>query len=152
MSNSVWPCGLHPTRLLHPWDSPGENTRVGCFAHLQGIFLTQRSNLSFSCLLHWQVGSLPLSPSGKPSGDPEAASLSPAEKGKLLRLWRSGLDETLIPLVSFPRTLASRKRSGAPHVTHPLLWVFRVMVGFPLLMLWKRGWSALRKRGFVASL
>ena len=31
---------------------------------LQGTFLTQGSNVS--CLLHWQVGSLPLTPLGKP--------------------------------------------------------------------------------------
>ena len=30
MSDSVWPHGLQPTRLLHPWDSPGKNTGVGC--------------------------------------------------------------------------------------------------------------------------
>ena len=29
-----------PTRLLHPWDSPGKNTGVGCHVLLQGIFLT----------------------------------------------------------------------------------------------------------------
>ena len=32
---------------------------------LQGIFLTQGSN---TCLLHWQVDSLPTEPSGKPVG------------------------------------------------------------------------------------
>ena len=37
---------------------PGKNTGVGCYFLLQGIFLTQGSNLS---LLHWQVDSLPLS-------------------------------------------------------------------------------------------
>ena len=26
----VWPHGLQPTRLLHPWDFPGKNTGVGC--------------------------------------------------------------------------------------------------------------------------
>ena len=31
-----------------------------------GIFLTQGSNLNLSCLLHWQMGSLPLVPLGKP--------------------------------------------------------------------------------------
>ena len=56
--------GLQPTRLLCPWDSPDKNTGVGCHAFLQGIFLTQGSNLA---LLHWQVGSLPLAPPGKPS-------------------------------------------------------------------------------------
>ena len=49
MSDSLWPYGLWPTRLLYPWDSPGKNTRVGCHALLQGIFLTQGSNAG---LLH----------------------------------------------------------------------------------------------------
>ena len=30
VSDSVQPHGLQPTRLLHPWDSPGKNTGVGC--------------------------------------------------------------------------------------------------------------------------
>ena len=34
-------------------------------ALLQGIFLTQGSNLYLLCLLHWQAGSLPLAPAGK---------------------------------------------------------------------------------------
>ena len=33
---------------------------------LQGIFPTQGSNLRLLCLLHWQAGSLPLAPPGKP--------------------------------------------------------------------------------------
>ena len=52
--------------LLCPWDSPGKNTGVGCHALLQGIFLTQGSNLHILCLLRWQAGSLPLAPPGKP--------------------------------------------------------------------------------------
>ena len=44
---------------------------VGCHAPGNipdpGIFSTQGSNLRLSCLLHWQVGSLPLAPPGKPS-------------------------------------------------------------------------------------
>ena len=47
-------------------DSPGKNTGVGCHALLQGIFLTQGLNPRLLYLLHWQVGSLPLTPSGKP--------------------------------------------------------------------------------------
>ena len=30
VSNSSRPHGLQPTRLLHPWDFPGESTGVGC--------------------------------------------------------------------------------------------------------------------------
>ena len=56
-----------PTKLLCPWDSPGKNTGVGCHALLlQWIFLTQGSNLPLSRLLHWQAGSSPLAPLGKP--------------------------------------------------------------------------------------
>ena len=39
-----------------------------CPALLQGIFLTQGSNPHLLHLLHWQAGSLPLAPPGKPSG------------------------------------------------------------------------------------
>ena len=50
--------------LLCPWNSPGKNTGVGCHFLLQGIFLTQGSNLSLWCLLGWQVDSLPLAQLG----------------------------------------------------------------------------------------
>ena len=39
VSNSLRPCGLWLTRLLHPWDSPGKNTGVGC------QYLKGKSNL-----------------------------------------------------------------------------------------------------------
>ena len=44
MSDSVWPHRRQPTRLPHPWDSPGKNTGVGCHSVLQGIFPTQGLN------------------------------------------------------------------------------------------------------------
>ena len=49
MSDSVQPYELQPARLLCPWDSPGKNTGVGCYALLQGDLPTQGSN---PCLLH----------------------------------------------------------------------------------------------------
>ena len=56
VSNSVWPCGLQPASLLCPWNSPGKNTEVGCYALLKGIFPIQESNLqsliSF-CIGRW---------------------------------------------------------------------------------------------------
>ena len=55
------PHGLLPTRLLHPWDFPGKNTRVGYHFLLQGIFPTQGSNL---CLQHWQADFFSLSHQG----------------------------------------------------------------------------------------
>ena len=62
----LWAPGLQPARLLCPRDSPGKKTGVGCHALLRGIFLTQGSNPCLLCLLHWQAGSLPLAPPGKP--------------------------------------------------------------------------------------
>ena len=49
ISNSLRPHGLLPTRLLCPWNSPGKNTRVGCYSLLQGIFLTH-DQTHISCL------------------------------------------------------------------------------------------------------
>ena len=53
-----------PGSFVHG-DSPGKNTGGGCHV-LQGIFPTQGLNLQLLCLLHWQAGSLPLAPPGKP--------------------------------------------------------------------------------------
>ena len=44
VSDSLWPHGLWPTRLLSPLDFPGKNTSVGYHFLLQGIFPTQGSN------------------------------------------------------------------------------------------------------------
>ena len=52
-------------KLFCPWDSPSKNTGVGCHAFLQGILLTQGSNLCLLCLLHWQACSLPPALPGK---------------------------------------------------------------------------------------
>ena len=58
--------GLWPARLLCSWNFPSKNTGVGCHFLLQGIFLTQGSNLHLLYLLHWQMGSLPLYQQGNP--------------------------------------------------------------------------------------
>ena len=64
MSNSLQPQRLYPTRLLCPWDSPGKNAGVGCHFYLQGIFLTQGSNLD---LLHCKQILYNLSQQGSPT-------------------------------------------------------------------------------------
>ena len=45
VSNSLWPHGLQPTRLLHPWDFPGKSIGMDCYFLFQRIFPTQGSNL-----------------------------------------------------------------------------------------------------------
>ena len=47
-------------------DFPGKTTGMGCHLYLQLIFPTQGLNPHLLCLLHWQAGSLPLVPPGKP--------------------------------------------------------------------------------------
>ena len=49
MSDSVRPHGLQPTRLLHPWDSPGKNTGVGCHFLLQCMKVKSETEAAQSC-------------------------------------------------------------------------------------------------------
>ena len=79
MSDSVWPCALHPTKLLCPWDSPGKNKGASYHFLLQRTFLTQGWNPYLLCLLHWQVGSLTLAP----------GSLSPGQPLPMTGMWES---------------------------------------------------------------
>ena len=44
LSDSLQPHGLQPTRLLCPWDSPGQNTGVNCHSLPKQIFSTWGSN------------------------------------------------------------------------------------------------------------
>ena len=65
--DSLQPPGLWPARFLCPWNSPGNNTEVGCYFLFQGIFPTQGLD---QCLLHlllWQADSLPSDTPGKPA-------------------------------------------------------------------------------------
>ena len=48
MSNSVQPHRWQPTRLRHPWDSPGKNTGVGCHFLLQCMKVKSESEVSHS--------------------------------------------------------------------------------------------------------
>ena len=49
VSNSVRPHRWQPTRLPRPWDSPGENTGVGCHFLLQCMKVKSQSEVTRSC-------------------------------------------------------------------------------------------------------
>ena len=49
MSDSVRPHRRQPTRLPHPWDSPGKNTGVGCHFLLQCMKVKSESEVAQSC-------------------------------------------------------------------------------------------------------
>ena len=49
VSSSLWSHGLQPTRLPHPWDSPGKNTGVSCHFLLQYMKVKSESEIVQSC-------------------------------------------------------------------------------------------------------
>ena len=49
MSDSLWPHGLQPTRLLRPWDFPGKNTGMGCHFLLQCMKVKSESEVTQPC-------------------------------------------------------------------------------------------------------
>ena len=49
MSDSVRPHRWQPTRLHHPWDSPGKNTGVGSHFLLQCMKVKRESEVAQSC-------------------------------------------------------------------------------------------------------
>ena len=49
MSDSVRPHRRQPTRLRHPWDSPGKNTGVGCHFLLQCMKVKRESEVAHLC-------------------------------------------------------------------------------------------------------
>ena len=51
MSDSVRPHRQQPTRLPHPWDSPGKNTGVGCHFLLQCMKVKSEREVAQSCLI-----------------------------------------------------------------------------------------------------
>ena len=48
-ADSVQPHRWQPTRLPHPWDSPGKNTGVGCHFLLQCMKVKSESEVAQSC-------------------------------------------------------------------------------------------------------
>ena len=48
VSDSSWPHGLQPTRLLRPWDFPGKGTGVGCHCLLLLVVTKDTRNISIN--------------------------------------------------------------------------------------------------------
>ena len=60
MSNSVQPNRRQPTRLPCPWDSPSNNTGVGCHSLLQCMKVKSESEVAQLCptvsdLMDWSL-------------------------------------------------------------------------------------------------
>ena len=59
MSDSMQPHRRQPTRLLHPWDSPGKNTGVGCHFLLQCTHICLHAKSPQLCLTMRPYGQQP---------------------------------------------------------------------------------------------
>ena len=84
MSDSSWPHGLQPTRLLRPWDFPGKSTGVGCHCLLQYVSLMTRQKLSH---LGWEVLNHP----------PYSPGIAPLDFHLFLSLQNSSMEKISIP-------------------------------------------------------
>ena len=60
-SNSLWPQGPQPARLLSTWNFPSKNIGSSCHFLFQRIYLTQGLSPRPLHLLHWQADCLALS-------------------------------------------------------------------------------------------
>ena len=94
VSNSLWPRGLQPTRLLCPWNYPGKNTGLSSHSLLQGIFPTQELNLGLlHCrqilyhLSHQMPGSSPSRIQGYPQDDGIGERIAKQKEQRLDLLW-----------------------------------------------------------------
>ena len=61
MSDSLWPQGLYPTRLLCPWNFPGKSTGVGC--HFLGWIAIDKLRQHIKKQRHYFVDKSPYSQS-----------------------------------------------------------------------------------------
>ena len=88
VSNSLWPHGLQPTRLLCPWDFLGKSTGVGCHHLLRFALLEADNTWTVQVLI---IPSPPVSP--HPSFYPHPTSRGRQNSGSAdeppsLHLWR----------------------------------------------------------------
>ena len=71
MSDSLWPHGLEPSRLLCPWNYPGKNTGVGSHSFLQGSCLPRDWTRRVSSIADFPSGS-DSKESASNAGDPSS--------------------------------------------------------------------------------
>ena len=83
-------------------DSPGKNTEMGCGPSSKGIFPIQRWKPHLLHLQHWQVGSRPLVPPGKPMVDSEQMEINrfPVQVSPVVTNCGSGLQSFQLELPS----------------------------------------------------
>src|SRR5574340_946770 len=127
MSDSVRPHRWQPTRLSHPWDSPGKNAGVGCHFLLQCMKVKSESKVAQSCpSLHdpmdcrppgspipgtFQARTSAISKlrAGFTYGSPEASSVIALSHNKLPALFIHGDADDFVPTAMVDENYAATK-------------------------------------------
>ena len=116
VSDSLQPHGLGPTRLLYPWDFPGNSTGVDCHFLLQGIFPTQGLNPG---LLHCRQTLYHLSHQGSPGKSKLYTILKSDEfyREKKFKFKYSKQTDLVFSCVQFPKKKKKKWRKLIEKVT-----------------------------------
>ena len=115
---TLWPHRRQPTRLPHPWDSPGKNTEVGCHFLLQCMKVKSESEVTQSpqtwlvsgydrllCAAHGEVGK-------SPTGRVEPQRLTPIHLTFWFRPWLHSIPTELPWMSSQPLLCFSACKMG----------------------------------------
>ena len=135
MSDSVRPHRRQPTRLHHPWDSPGKNTGVGCHFLLQCMKVKSESEGAQSCLT--LSDPMDCSPPGSSvhgifqARVLELGAIAFSESDRVIRAKR----DSFFCSLSWYKLFTSEKHPSRPSCTVPDLFTW--VRGFPgLSSLW----------------
>ena len=160
MSDSVRPYRQQPTRLHHPWDSPGKNTGVGCHFLLQCVKVkSEREVVQFrphglqpTRLLHpWDFP-------GKSTGVGCHWLCLPASISSTLTLYFKYADPLSFPSYhhvpscsgSFPYSLPTKCYGPLPDLPSLVIWLLLILQDLASLVPSQRSISqALRLSGSI---
>ena len=115
MSDSVRPHRRQPTRLPHPWDSPGKNTGVGCHFLLPCMKVKSEREVAQSCL----------TPSDPTDCSPPGSSIRGIFQARVLEWGATAFSENPILFIS-----KSPARSTEPSTCRPqvnICWINKRM-------------------------
>ena len=136
MSDSVRPQRWQPTRLPHPWGSPGKNTGVGCHFLLQCMKVKNESEVTQSCPTPSDPMDCSLPGSSEKSHGCQA-SLSITNSRSSLRLTSMEpvmpsshltLCRPLLLLPPIPPSIRVFSNESTLHMRWPKYWSFRFSI------------------------
>ena len=130
MSDSVPPHRRQPTRLPHPWDSPGKNTGVGCHFLLLCMKMKSESEVAQSC----PTPSDPMDCSPPGSSIHGIFQAIVLEWGAIKSSLKRFKTTTLMTLITHPNTALVFLPSSPPLFTNIWLGNCSIMVSSEMLV------------------